>query len=325
MDTSPDSLELILPPDAAGKRLDVALAEALPERSRSFLARLLKDGAILVNGREAKPRFKVQGGERIELEFPEAEAIEARPEPIPLAVLFEDADVIVVDKPAGMVTHPSKGHATGTLVNALLAHCADLSGINGALRPGIVHRLDRETSGVIVAAKNDRAHRNLQEQFMARTVRKTYLALAHGQPAKDRFACEGRIGRHPSRRMEMTVLRGPDEGRAAHTDFEVLARLPLPGGERGGGGACLLQASPRTGRTHQIRVHLAKAGHPVFADGLYGREGELPELGLRRHALHAWKLAFAHPRTQESLNFTARLAEDMDEALRRMGGTAPVA
>lgn len=315
-----DELKMVLPAAAAGRRLDVALAEALPGRSRTRLASLLKDGAILVDGRAAKPSAKVRGGERIEIEWPEPEIIEAVPEAIPLRVLYEDADLIAIHKPAGMPAHPGPGHARGTLVNALLAHCRDLSGINGALRPGIVHRLDMDTSGVIVAAKNDHAHQGLQEQFMARSVRKQYLALCHGHPARDRFACEGRIGRHPTRRTEMTVMRGAQEGREAHTDCEVLQRFAPAAGL---GACCLVLAAPRTGRTHQIRVHLAKAGHPVLADKLYGKKNADPACGLERHALHAWKLELAHPVTGKKLSFVAPLDDDLKEALHRLGGAVP--
>jgi len=323
--------EVVLDASSAGKRLDVALAALLPDRSRSFLARLLKDGDILVNGQQAKPSYKVRGGEHVEIEWPEPEVIEARPEAIPLDVLYEDSDLIVISKPAGMCTHPSAGHATGTLVNALLAHCRDLSGINGALRPGIVHRLDAQTSGVIVAAKNDLAHQALQEQFMARTVRKQYLALCHDTPPRDRFTCDGRIGRHPVHRLKMTVLRGAGEGREARTDFEVLERfgvaalLTSPENRRLFlNGVFLVLARPHTGRTHQIRIHLAAAGFPVLADGLYGSEPEVPALGLARHALHAWKLEFDHPRTGKRMLLEAPLADDMKEAVRRLGGRWPL-
>jgi 23S rRNA pseudouridine1911/1915/1917 synthase len=332
---SEETSEVTLDTSAAGLRLDVSLAKAFPERSRSFLTRLLKDGAILLNGKEAKPSYRVRGGERIEVEWPEPESIEARPEAIPLDILFEDADVIAVNKPAGMCAHPSAGHTSGTLVNALLHHCADLSSINGAIRPGIVHRLDADTTGVIIAAKNDVAHQALQDQFMARTVRKTYVALCHGTPMHDRFTCDGRIGRHPVRRMEMTIIRSADEGRAAKTDFEVLQRFKRGGGtaggeprkERGGQGNArdvfLVVAHPHTGRTHQIRVHLAKSGYPVLADLLYGSEESLPELGLARHALHAWKLEIEHPRTRNPLRLEAPLADDMKNALRVLGGRWP--
>lgn len=305
-------------PAHAGKRLDAALAAQAPDHSRSYLTKLLKDGAILVDGRSPKASYKVRGGEQIEIEFPAPEVIEAKAEQIPLDVVFEDADIIAINKPPGMPAHPSAGHGSGTLVNALLGHCKDLSAINGALRPGIVHRLDMDTSGVIVAAKNDRAHQALQDQFMARTVRKRYLALSYGSPPKDKFSADGRIGRHPVRRTEMTVLRGSDEGREAFTEFEVMQRLKLDKQP-----VCLVLALPKTGRTHQIRVHLAKGGYPILSDGMYGKEAELPDLGLTRHALHAWKLEIAHPRSGEKMCFEAPLADDIRGALLKLGGRWP--
>jgi len=322
----PDEIQFTFTETLAGERLDAALAKNVPGHSRSYLTKLLKDGALLVDGKQPKPSYKVRGGELVKIEFPELEVLDAKPEGITLDILFEDRDLIVVNKPAGMPAHPSAGHAGGTLVNALLAHCKDLSGINGALRPGIVHRLDMDTSGVMVAAKNDAAHQALQDQFMARTVRKQYLVLCHGSPVLGTFSCDGRIGRHPVRRTEMTVLRGKDEGREAHTDFEVLQRLGPVGVVRTAkrrGAVSLILARPRTGRTHQIRVHLAQSGHPTLADGLYGKERDVPDLGLRRHALHAWKLAFLHPRTKEKLYFAAQLADDIKEALLKLGGVVP--
>lgn len=306
----PSELEQVLSPALAGLRLDVALHQSLPQFSRSFIAQLLKDGAILVDSQAAKPSRKVRGGERVAIEVPEPEVIAARPENIPLVILFEDSDLIAVNKPAGMVTHPSAGHASGSLVNALLHHCTDLSSINGRLRPGIVHRLDKDTSGVIVAAKNDAAHRALAEQFAGRLVKKEYLALCHGHPQRDTFSCAGRIGRHHARRTEMTVLRGANEGREALTDFVVAERFPGP--------VCFLRAFPKTGRTHQIRVHLAKAGFPVLADGLYGRETSLPEYGLFRQALHAQRLTLRHPRLEKELVFEAPLPDDMQGALAKL-------
>jgi 23S rRNA pseudouridine1911/1915/1917 synthase len=323
----PENLETVtLGPELAGRRLDAALAARFPERSRSFLAKLIRDGAVLVRGRVAKPAFEVRGGEQVEIDWPAPEMPAALPEPIPLRVLYEDQDLIVLDKPAGLAVHPGAGRSGGTLVNALLAHCADLSGVHGALRPGIVHRLDLETSGVMVAAKNDRAHLALQEQFLARTVRKEYLALCHGAPEADEFECAGRLGRHPTRRTEMTVLRRAGEGREAYTSLQVLARFRRrPGATKRESPRfiSLLLARPRTGRTHQIRVHLAHAGHPVLCDGVYGREVSLPELGLHRHALHAWRLSFAHPRSGERLRFQADAPEDLLEALTRLGGAWP--
>lgn len=320
-DSAIHETEYCLPAAAAGKRFDVALASILTHCSRSYVTKLLKDGAILVNDSQVKPSRKAAGGEHVAIEWPAPEVIEAKPEAIPLDVLHEDADVIVVNKPFGMPVHPSPGHASGTLVNALLAHCQDLSTINGTLRPGIVHRLDMNTTGVIVSAKNDHAHRHLQDQFADRTVRKTYLALCRGNPKTDSFVCEGRIGRHPTRRTEMTVMRRHDEGREARTAFEVLERYrSVPSDWLGGRGdeVSFVEARPRTGRTHQIRVHLAKSGYPLLADDLYGKEEALQELGLSRHALHAACLEFEHPVEGNRVAFEASLASDMAEAMQKL-------
>ena len=296
-----------VPPAHAGLRLDVALSLSVPALSRTYAARLLKLGTFLVDGKPAKASHTVKGGEQVRGELPEPEVIEARPENIPLDILFEDRDIIVVNKAPGMVSHPSTGHNSGSLVNALLFHCTDLSTINGMLRPGIVHRLDKDTSGAIVAAKNDAAHRALAEQFASRTIKKEYVALCHGSPLKNQFQCDGRIGRHPVRRTEMTVVREDKDGREAHTDFEVLERLNAA--------MFFVRAMPRTGRTHQIRVHLAKSGFPILADALYGREAALPEYGLLRHALHAQRITFNHPASGETLALEAPLARDIQQAL----------
>jgi 23S rRNA pseudouridine1911/1915/1917 synthase len=311
-DDSSTEIEFTIPADNAGLRLDVALSKGLPQISRSYAARLLKDGAILIDTKSAKPSYKVRGGEKVAVELPEPEEIEARPENIPLDILYEDHDMIVINKPPGMVSHPSSGHTSGALVNALLFHCKDLSSINGKLRPGIVHRLDKDTSGVIVAAKNDTAHQGLAEQFAARTVKKEYVALCHGNPPRSVFFCDGRIGRHRIRRMEMTITKEFNEGREAYTDFTVLERFKRD--------LFYVQANPRTGRTHQIRVHLAKSGYPILADGLYGKEETLPELGLLRHALHARRLSIKHPRSGESKVFEAPLAADIAGALEKLRG-----
>jgi 23S rRNA pseudouridine1911/1915/1917 synthase len=313
--TNPDDgldFELTLPAEHAGSRLDVALAAVFPKISRSYAGRLLKVEAILVNGKPAKASAAVRGGEKVNISLPEPEEIEAHPEDIPLDILFEDADIIVVNKPAGMVSHPSSGHTNGALVNALLFHCKDLSTINGKIRPGIVHRLDKDTSGCIVAAKNDTAHRALAEQFSGRTVSKEYVALCYGSPPQNEFECSGRIGRHPLRRSEMTIVRGEDEGREAYTRFKILERFRK--------GMFFVLAQPKTGRTHQIRVHLAKSGYPILADELYGREESLPELSLSRQALHAQKLSFAHPNSSEKLSFEARIPDDIENALRVLRG-----
>ena len=306
----PLEFDVTLSPDSAGLRFDVACAAAIPRISRSYAARLLKDGAILIEGKAVKASGSSKGGERVHVTLPEPEHIEAKPEDIPLQVIYEDAHIIVVNKPPGMVTHPSSGHTSGALVNALLFHCKDLSSINGKIRPGCVHRLDKDTSGCIVAAKNDNAHRGLAAQFANRTVTKEYMALCHGNPGQNEFICEGRIGRHSTYRTEMTVVRDGQDGREAYTHFTVLERFKIA--------YFLVEAHPRTGRTHQIRVHLAKSGYPILADPLYGREAALPEFGLQRHALHARTLAFEHPVTAKKLSFTAPIPDDIETALRAL-------
>ncbi|MEI6236568.1 MAG: RluA family pseudouridine synthase [Planctomycetota bacterium] len=306
-ESSESELEFEIPASYAGKRIDVAVAGCHPAISRTYAGHLFRDGAILINGKQAKPSAKAKGGERISIDLPEPEIIAARPENIPLTILFEDRDIVVVNKAAGMVAHPSAGHGSGSLVNALLFHCKDLSSINGTLRPGIVHRLDMDTSGAIVAAKNDVAHRSLADQFANRTVKKEYAALCHGNPLQNVFFCDGRLGRHPTRRTEQTILKGYDEGRDAHTDFQVLERFKDD--------RFYVRAMPKTGRTHQIRVHLSKNGFPILADALYGKESALPELGLTRHALHAVRLSFDHPATGQRVSFEAPLHADMANAL----------
>ncbi len=307
IETSDSELEFDIPAKLAGKRIDVVVAACYPSLSRTYAGHLFRDGSILINDKQAKPSAKARGGERVSIDLPEPEVIEARAENIPLNIIYEDKDIVVVNKGAGMVAHPSAGHGSGSLVNALLYHCKDLSSINGSLRPGIVHRLDMDTSGAIVAAKNDIAHRSLADQFANRTVKKEYLALCHGVPQWDVFFCDGRIGRHPTRRTEQTVLKSADEGRDAYTDFQIMERFK--------GDLFYVRAMPRTGRTHQIRVHLAKTGYPILADGMYGKEAALPELGLSRHALHAAKLSFDHPATGKRVSFDAPLHSDMVGAL----------
>ena len=286
-------IEITLPETARGRRLDQALTDLLPDQSRATLQRLIRQGHVLVDGRAARAAARVRGGERIEVARPAPEPSGLAPEDIALEVLLEDADLIVINKPPGLTVHPGAGVRHGTLVNALLHHCRDLSGIGGVERPGIVHRLDRDTSGVLVAAKNDAAHRALSAQFKGRRVRKTYEALVWGIPRDASGTIVGAIGRHPTARTRMAVR--PD-GREARTSWKVLERL---------GPLALLEIHPETGRTHQIRVHLASMGHPIVGDPLYG--GRRPAPGKAEDparaaltayagmALHARWLEFAHP------------------------------
>lgn len=286
--------------DVAGERLDVLIARRLPELSRSRAQRLIADGCVLVGGQRAKAGLRVDAGQRVTVELPPPAAATAQPEAIPLDVIFEDGDLLAINKPAGMTVHPSPGHASATLVNAILARTSDLSGIGGVMRPGIVHRLDRDTSGVILVAKNDVAHQALAKQLKARTVEKTYLALVEGTPRPAEGAIDAPIARDQQNRQRMAVLAG---GRDSVTAYRVLERFR---------GTSLVEARPRTGRTHQIRVHLAAIGHPIVGDRLYGKTSPL----AGRHLLHALRIAFAHPRTAAAMDLEAPLAEDFAATLR---------
>jgi 23S rRNA pseudouridine1911/1915/1917 synthase len=293
----------------AGQRLDLAVA-ALAGVPRAQARRWIDEGRVARNGDPA-PRAseRLREGDLLEVEPPEPVPSPLTPEPIPLAVLHEDADLIVIDKPAGLVVHPAPGNPAGTLVNALLHHCGDLAGIGGVLRPGIVHRLDRGTSGVMVVAKHDSAHLSLAEQFRVHSVERVYLALVRGLPRAEEGAVERPIGRHPRERKRMSV-HSP-AGREARTRWRVRERFPAEG-------VSLLEVRPETGRTHQIRVHLASAGLPIVGDPVYGRGRS--RLGPERPALHAAVLGFVHPRSGERLRFAAPCPTDLAgiaEALRR--------
>ena len=300
-------LELIVPPADAGSRLDRFLANSLAHLSRARVQTLIRDGHVLLNTRTAKPAEALRAQDIISWEEPPAAASLLAPEPLKLAVLYEDEDLLVIDKAAGMVTHPAAGNEAHTLVHALLAHCRHLSGIGGERRPGIVHRLDKETSGCLVAAKNDLAHQGLAAQFAARTTRKHYLALVHGVLASASGRIDGAIGRHPVDRKRMAVVE-PARGRSARTDF--LVRAVLAGKQPREATATLLECRLHTGRTHQIRVHLQHLGHPVIGDAVYGRKGYAYRAPATRQLLHAWKLAFQHPRTGAGMDFRAPLPAD---------------
>jgi 23S rRNA pseudouridine1911/1915/1917 synthase len=294
------AIRLIVPKQIARLRLDRFLAIEVPTYSRSRIQQLIRDKFVTLNGARARPRDLVRTGDQIQLTEPPLEKIENLPEQIPLEILFEDNDLIVVNKPAGLVVHPGAGHREHTLVNALLNHCSTLSGIGGKERPGIVHRLDKETSGCIVVAKNDSAHQDLSKQFAERTVEKVYLALVAGKLRKVSGVIEEKIGRHPVHRQKMsaTVLRG----RAAKTEYRVV---------RSSDRASLVECRLHTGRTHQIRVHLHHLGHPVLGDKVYARAAK----DFPRQMLHAWKLGFRHPRTEEWKSFEAPLPDDFNQAM----------
>jgi 23S rRNA pseudouridine1911/1915/1917 synthase len=298
----------------AGQRLDQALAQ-LAGVPRAQAQRWIAAGRVAVDGcGSARPSQRVTAGAEIAVDPPEAVPLAALPEPIPLAILYEDADLIVIDKPAGLVVHPAPGHPGGTLVNALLHHCRDLAGIGGVLRPGIVHRLDRGTSGVLVAAKRDAAHVALAAQFHDHSIERVYFAVVRGVPGAESGHIERAIGRHPTDRKRMSV--SSRSGRAAETHWRVAQRFAKSG-------VALLEVRPASGRTHQIRVHLTSAGMPIVGDPVYGRGGEA--FGLERPALHAAVLGFTHPTSGEQLRFEAPLPADFAAALavaaRREGAT----
>lgn len=293
--------------DRDGERVDVFLARLDETFSRSYLQRLIEEGRVTVGGQTVKPRYRLSVGETVAMDVPEPEPINVTPENLPLDILYEDEDVIVVNKARGMVVHPAAGVFHGTLVNALLAHCKDLSGINGALRPGIVHRLDKETSGVMIAAKNDAAHRSLAEQIQAKTAQRTYWAILVGNIREEEGVIHGAIGRSAKDRQKMAVVR--ENGKEATTKFRILERF---------GNFTLAECRLLTGRTHQIRVHMAYIGHPVAGDRKYGTK-KCPFV-IEGQALHSKTLSFAHPRTGERMEFSAPLPEDMETILRQLRG-----
>jgi 23S rRNA pseudouridine1911/1915/1917 synthase len=310
----------------AGMRLDVFVAShyaapaAAEAMSRAGVQRLINGGHVTVNGGRVKPSVRVKLADRIEIHIPAVRELGLIGEDLPLAILYEDQDIIVIHKAAGMVVHPAAGRTSGTLVNAILHHCPAIAGIGGERRPGIVHRLDKDTSGVMVIAKNDLAMRSLVDQFKGRTVRKEYVALVHGRMAGERGEIDRAIGRHRSDRKRMSSLRVLGKSREATTEWIVESRYAVPMTAGAVAWYSLIRLSPRTGRTHQIRVHLADLGHPLVGDRVYGRGRAVAPLnelfsagvdGFLRHALHAEKLSFDHVRSGERLEFRAPLADDM--------------
>ncbi|HEX5398021.1 MAG TPA: RluA family pseudouridine synthase [Verrucomicrobiae bacterium] len=298
-----------------GGRLDIFLRGKFPAVSRGALQRLIEQGHIRVNGQITKPTHSPRAGERIEIHWPDARPAEAQPEKIPLDILFEDRSLLVVNKPAGLVVHPAAGHEEHTLVNALLHHCAgQLSGIGGVARPGIVHRLDKETSGCLVVAKNDETHLALSKQFADRLVEKIYNTIVCGELARDSGEIRAAIARHPSHRKRMAVRDHDATSRAAHTSYRVLERL---------NGATFVGARIHTGRTHQIRVHFQFIGNSVVGDETYGakqnkRLVELTGYEPPRVMLHSRELSFIHPRSKKRMSFESPLPADFREALKRL-------
>ena len=296
--------------DSLHERLDVFLSRVSGE-SRAQIQRLILEGAVLVNGQPRKANYRLIDGESVTLRVDPPEELNVAPEDIPLSIVYQDADICVVDKPQGMVVHPAPGNQNGTLVNALLFHLKDLSGIGGVLRPGIVHRIDKLTSGLIVVAKNDLAHASLAAQIKAHTARRRYLAIVEGNLKEDAGIVDAPVGRRPTDRKRMAVVKN---GREAVTHWRVLARM---------GQFTLIEASLETGRTHQIRVHMAHIKHPVAGDTVYGPD--VPKLGLLGQALHAYRLTLAHPRTGETMDFFAPPPAYFLSALKKAGytGDAP--
>ena len=289
-----------------GIRIDRYLSEKNAELSRSYLKKLLKEQGITVNGREVKANYKVQAGDEIRISLPDLSEPDILPEDIPLDILYEDEDVMVVNKPKGMVVHPSAGHTSGTLVNAILFHCqGNLSGINGVMRPGIVHRIDKDTTGALLICKNDVAHRDLAEQLKEHSIKRRYRAIVSGNLKDDEGTVEGPIGRHPVDRKKMAI--NYKNGKEAITHYKVLERF---------GNATYIECRLETGRTHQIRVHMTSIGHPLLGDEVYG-SGKNP-YHLQGQALHAMVLGFVHPRTGEYLEFTAPLPEYFTNLLEKL-------
>jgi 23S rRNA pseudouridine1911/1915/1917 synthase len=315
MEASACRFHFIISASEAGKRSDVILAGHLPDCSRSYAAQLIQQGDVQVNQRSCKPSYRAKEGDAISGAVPPPEPVDIAPEPIALDILFEDAALLVINKPSGLVVHPAPGHPQGTLVNALLHHCGDFAAFRGEIRPGIVHRLDKDTSGALVVAKTPAVHEHLAAQFKARSVRKTYLAIVKGTMKTSQGEIRLPIGRHPTARKKMST--NAPRARAAETHYRVREILR---------GATLLELDLKTGRTHQIRVHCAAIHHPVLGDSVYGGRqhalatppnGSAPSsrMTVKRQMLHAWRLGFFHPLDGRWLTCEAAMPDDMQAVL----------
>lgn len=296
-------VEHIVHEEERAERIDKVISSLNPEWSRTQVQQWIKEGRVLVNGLKVKSNYKCNVQDEIEISVPEPEVLDVEAEEMDLDIYYEDEDVLVVNKPKGMVVHPAAGHTSGTLVNGLMAHCKDLSGINGVLRPGIVHRIDKDTSGLLMVAKNDMAHESLVNQLVNKTVTRKYLALVHGNITHDYGTIDAPIGRDPEERKKMTVI---DSGKHAVTHFHVLERFNH---------YTFVECRLETGRTHQIRVHMKYIGHPLAGDPTYGPRRTLD---LNGQALHAAVLGFTHPRTGEYLEFMAPLPSYFEELLKKL-------
>lgn len=290
-----ENKEFIVDEDSKNLRLDVFLSRYFEDKSRSYLQNLIEEGNVKVNEKLKKSNYKLKLGEKVSILIPEPVGLNVEPEDIPLDIVYEDNDVIVVNKFQGMVVHPAAGIYNGTLVNALLSHCKDLSGINGVARPGIVHRIDKDTSGVLVIAKNDNAHNKLAEQFKDHSMTRSYLALVEGVLKKDEGTIDAPLGRHPIERIKIAVIK---DGRRAVTHYKVLERF---------NNNTLVECVLETGRTHQIRVHMSHIGHPLVGDPVYGHKKQ--RFNLKGQMLHAKKLGFIHPSTGEYMEFQSDLPD----------------
>ncbi len=288
-------------------RIDRFLGSRLEQVSRSYLQKLVKDGAVLVNGKPVKSSYKVENGDRIHLEIPDAVEPEIEAEPMVLDILYEDSDIILINKPKGMVVHPAAGHYSGTLVNGLMAHCKnELSGINGVMRPGIVHRIDMDTTGVLIVCKNDKAHNAIAEQLKVHSITRKYYAIVHGVLKADTGTVNAPIGRHPVDRKKMSI--NEKNGKEAVTHYRVLRRFRR---------FTFVECQLETGRTHQIRVHMASIGHPLLGDQVYG-PAKVPFSGLQGQTLHAGVLGIIHPSTGEYMEFTAPLPAYFEALLKKL-------
>ena len=295
----------------SGIRIDRFLSEQLPEHSRSYIQKLIKDGQVSIEGKAVKSNYKITGSEEIALLIPDQVIPDILPEDIPLDILYEDQDLIVINKPKGMVVHPAAGHYSGTLVNALMYHCKnDLSGINGVMRPGIVHRIDRNTTGSLLVCKNDFAHNAIAEQLKVHSITRRYRAIVHGNLKDDQGTVDAPIGRHPIDRKKMAIE--PRNGRNAITHYRVLERF---------GNYTYIECQLETGRTHQIRVHMSSIHHPIVGDDVYG-PAKCPFSGLQGQTLHAQVLGFIHPRTGEYMEFSAPLPEYFENLLTKLRSTS---
>ena len=287
-------------------RLDKYLAEQFPEQTRSYLQKLIKDGEVLVNGKNVKTGYQLSKGDEVSVNIPETKELDVEPQKMDLDIVYEDDDVILINKPKGMVVHPAPGHTTDTLVNGLLYHCKDnLSGINGVARPGIVHRIDRDTTGILIVCKNDMSHNSIAAQLKEHSINRRYRALVHGNLKEDTGTVEGAIGRHPIDRKKMSI--NEKNGKPAVTHYTVLERF---------GNYTLIECKLETGRTHQIRVHMTSIGHPLVGDEVYG-PAKCP-FKLQGQCLHAMVLGFVHPRSGEYMEFSAELPEYFEELLRKL-------